>query len=183
MRPIPTGLPATRSKPSISPDLPAVSIRNYRAGNSSGFSLRAHSARSGNRSSTASPPSCSWTNRVSSLDIRHQLTIMRLARNFCQRGGGVIAIMHDLNLTAMFADQMVMMKAGCVKAAGHPREVMTDEVMEAVFGCAMRGQCNTGRQHPLRPAAYGGLTRDGITYPPLSGEADPQTPPWRRTGR
>ncbi|WP_421872198.1 heme ABC transporter ATP-binding protein [Pararhizobium sp.] len=75
---------------------------------------------------------------VSSLDIRHQLTIMRLARNFCQRGGGVIAIMHDLNLTAMFADQMVMMKAGCVKAAGHPREVMTDEVMEAVFGCAMR---------------------------------------------
>ncbi|WP_276120608.1 heme ABC transporter ATP-binding protein [Pararhizobium qamdonense] len=75
---------------------------------------------------------------VSSLDIRHQLTIMRLARNFCERGGGVIAIMHDLNLTAMFADQMVMMKAGRVKAAGHPREVMTDEVMEAVFGCAMR---------------------------------------------
>ena len=75
---------------------------------------------------------------VSSLDIRHQLTIMRLARNFCARGGGVIAVMHDLNLTAMFADRMIMMKSGRVRAAGHPNEVMTDGVMEAVFGCAMR---------------------------------------------
>ncbi|MBW9062857.1 heme ABC transporter ATP-binding protein [Rhizobium herbae] len=75
---------------------------------------------------------------VSSLDIRHQLTIMRLARNFCARGGGVVAVMHDLNLTAMFADRMIMMKSGRVRAAGHPNEVMTDGVMEAVFGCAMR---------------------------------------------
>ncbi len=75
---------------------------------------------------------------VSSLDIRHQLTIMRLARDFCSRGGGVIAIMHDLNLTAMFADRMIMMKTGRVHAAGSPQEVMTDEIMEAVFGCAMR---------------------------------------------
>lgn len=75
---------------------------------------------------------------VSSLDIRHQLTIMRLARSFCGRGGGVIAIMHDLNLTAMFADHMVMMKNGRVHAAGSPQEVMTDAVMENVFGCHMR---------------------------------------------
>jgi len=75
---------------------------------------------------------------VSSLDIRHQLTIMRLARDFCLRGGGVIAVMHDLNLTAMFADRMILMKGGRVRAAGSPQEVMTDEIMEAVFGCAMR---------------------------------------------
>jgi iron complex transport system ATP-binding protein len=75
---------------------------------------------------------------VSSLDIRHQLTIMRLARDFCTRGGGVIAIMHDLNLTAMFADRMIMMKSGRVRAAGRPDAVMTDTIMEAVFGCAMR---------------------------------------------
>jgi iron complex transport system ATP-binding protein len=75
---------------------------------------------------------------VSSLDIRHQLTIMKLARDFCSRGGGVVAIMHDLNLTAMFADQMVMMRSGRVEAAGSPKDVMTDEVMESVFGCPMR---------------------------------------------
>lgn len=75
---------------------------------------------------------------VSALDIRHQLAIMQLAKDFCTRGGGVIAIMHDLNLTAMFADRMVMMKAGRVEAAGPPREVMTDAVMQRVFGCSMR---------------------------------------------
>ncbi|WQO64805.1 heme ABC transporter ATP-binding protein [Sinorhizobium medicae] len=75
---------------------------------------------------------------VSSLDIRHQLTIMRLARQFCAEGGGVIAVMHDLNLTSMFADQIIMMKAGRIRARGAPKDVLTDETMEAVFGCRMR---------------------------------------------
>ena len=75
---------------------------------------------------------------VSSLDIRHQLTIMRLAADYCRRGGGVVAIMHDLNLTAMFADQVVMMKEGRVVAAGAPQAIMTDGMMETVFGCPMR---------------------------------------------
>lgn len=75
---------------------------------------------------------------VSALDIRHQLTIMTLARRYCAAGGGVIAVMHDLNLTAMFADHMVMMKSGRIEHAGPPAEVMTDDAMEAVFGCRMR---------------------------------------------
>ena len=75
---------------------------------------------------------------VSALDIRHQLTIMQLARRYCENGGGVIAVMHDLNLTAMFADHMVMMKAGRIERAGRPADVMTDDAMETVFGCRMR---------------------------------------------
>jgi iron complex transport system ATP-binding protein len=75
---------------------------------------------------------------VSSLDISHQLTIMTLARNFCQRGGGVIAVMHDLNLTALYADQMVLLKAGRLAAAGRVKEVLTDAHLESVFGCPLR---------------------------------------------
>ncbi len=75
---------------------------------------------------------------VSSLDISHQLTIMRLARNFCERGGGVIAVMHDLNLTALFADRIVLMKSGRLAASGTVREVLTDERMQSVFGCPLR---------------------------------------------
>ncbi|MBD9373306.1 heme ABC transporter ATP-binding protein [Rhizobium sp. ARZ01] len=75
---------------------------------------------------------------VSSLDIRHQLAIMRLARSYCEQGGGVIAVMHDLNLTAMFADQMIMMRKGRAVVAGAPADVLTDETMEDVFGCRMR---------------------------------------------
>ncbi|TCU14314.1 heme ABC transporter ATP-binding protein [Rhizobium sullae] len=75
---------------------------------------------------------------VSSLDISHQLTIMSLARKFCDAGGGVIAVMHDLNLTALFADQIVLMEGGRLAAAGSVREVLTDERMQSVFGCRLR---------------------------------------------
>lgn len=75
---------------------------------------------------------------VSSLDISHQLTIMKLARDFCERGGGVIAVMHDLNLTALFADRMVLMKGGELSATGTVTDVLTDEHMLSVFGCPLR---------------------------------------------
>lgn len=86
---------------------------------------------------------------VSSLDIRHQLTIMRLARRFCEQGGGVIAVMHDLNLTAMFADQTVMMKSGRIRASGVPRDVLTDENMETVFGYRMQVSVAPARDVPF----------------------------------
>lgn len=75
---------------------------------------------------------------VSSLDISHQLTIMGFARKFCNAGGGVIAVMHDLNLTALFADQIVLMKAGGLAAVGGVSDVLTDERMQSVFGCPLR---------------------------------------------
>ena len=75
---------------------------------------------------------------VSSLDIKHQLIIMNLARDFAVRGGGVVAILHDLNLTAMFADRIVMMHGGRAEAVGTPSEVLVDERISRVFECGLR---------------------------------------------
>lgn len=75
---------------------------------------------------------------VSSLDIKHQLVIMRIARDFAARGGGVVAILHDLNLTSMFADAVTVMSRGRVAAAGTPQGVFTDEMIERVFECRLR---------------------------------------------
>ncbi|MBL8584848.1 MAG: heme ABC transporter ATP-binding protein [Rhizobiaceae bacterium] len=75
---------------------------------------------------------------VSSLDIRHQLVIMDIAREFAAAGGGVVAILHDLNLTAMVADHVVVMHDGRVAAAGQAVDVMRDEVLARVFGCELR---------------------------------------------
>lgn len=58
---------------------------------------------------------------VSSLDIKHQLIIMNIARDFARRGGGVIAILHDLNLTAMYADRIFVMHRGRLAADVHRR--------------------------------------------------------------
>ena len=75
---------------------------------------------------------------VSSLDIRHQLVIMRIARDFAAAGGGVIAVLHDLNLTAMFADQVTVVRQGQVAAWGTPSKVLRDDLINTVFGCALR---------------------------------------------
>jgi iron complex transport system ATP-binding protein len=70
---------------------------------------------------------------VSSLDIKHQLAIMAVARDFADRGGGVIAILHDLNLAAMFADRVVLMRHGRIVANGIPAQTISADAVAAVF--------------------------------------------------
>ncbi|WP_417433686.1 heme ABC transporter ATP-binding protein [Hoeflea sp.] len=74
---------------------------------------------------------------ISSLDIKHQLQIMQIAQRYANAGGGVIAILHDLNLTAHFADHVVLMSQGRVHASGAPQEVLTPSNLETVYGCPM----------------------------------------------
>jgi iron complex transport system ATP-binding protein len=75
---------------------------------------------------------------VSSLDIRHQLGIMDIARDFSRRGGGVVAILHDLNLAALYAERIYMMHGGRLAAAGAPAHVLNDPMLEKVFGCRLK---------------------------------------------
>lgn len=75
---------------------------------------------------------------VSSLDIKHQLVIMKIARDFAARGGGVVAILHDLNLTSMFADHVTVMSRGSSVASGGPGEVFTDDLIHRVFECRLK---------------------------------------------
>lgn len=75
---------------------------------------------------------------VASLDIAHQLQVMQLAKDFAMSGGGVLAVMHDLNLTAMFADQVIIMSEGRILKAGQPAMVMTDAFLSDAYGCDLK---------------------------------------------
>lgn len=75
---------------------------------------------------------------VSSLDIAHQLQVMEIARDFARGGGGVLAVMHDLNLTALFADRIAVLAEGQLVAFGTPAEVLTDDTLSRAYGCALR---------------------------------------------
>jgi iron complex transport system ATP-binding protein len=70
---------------------------------------------------------------TSSLDIRHQLQALSLVRDFARQGGGVLAILHDLNLAAAFADHVVVLHQGRVHSQGAPRDVITDDLLSSVF--------------------------------------------------
>lgn len=75
---------------------------------------------------------------VSSLDIGHQLMVMQLAEDYAKAGGGVIAVMHDLNLTAMFANNIVLINRGKVMGHGRPTTVLTCENLSVAYGCKLR---------------------------------------------
>ena len=86
---------------------------------------------------------------VASLDIGHQIEVMDLMQDYAARGGGVIAVMHDLNLTALYARSVTMLAQGRVMAQGTPSEVLTDDILSRAYGCALR--VNTA---PAPPATF-----------------------------
>lgn len=72
---------------------------------------------------------------VASLDIHHQLIVMDIARNFVEAGGGVIAILHDLNLASHYSDRIVLLDKGSIVDEGTPKEVLTDDNLRQVYSC------------------------------------------------
>ncbi len=75
---------------------------------------------------------------VASLDIGDQPMVMNIARSYADVGGGVVAVMHDLNLTAMFADPVVLLGEGQILGTGHPAEILTDALLSRAHHCALR---------------------------------------------
>ncbi|MCK7627750.1 ABC transporter ATP-binding protein [Streptomyces sp. RS10V-4] len=69
------------------------------------------------------------------LDIAHQVEVLDLVRRLNRdRGRTVVAVLHDLNQAARYADHLVAMKAGRIVARGRPGEVVTAALVEEVFG-------------------------------------------------
>ncbi len=71
---------------------------------------------------------------TSSLDLAYQHQVLRLARDLGQNNVGVLAVLHDLNLGAQYADRLLMLADGGVLAYGSPREVLQPETIFRAFG-------------------------------------------------
>lgn len=71
---------------------------------------------------------------TASLDMHHSITIMeKIKTRVEQTGITVIAVMHDLNLAAQYCDELVFMKNGNLVEAGKASDVMTSDLLEAVY--------------------------------------------------
>jgi len=75
---------------------------------------------------------------VASLDIRYQLALLDAAREIARTGVAVLAILHDLNLAAAYADELIVMQSGKIVAAGDPANVMAGGLIADVFGVDLR---------------------------------------------
>ncbi len=83
------------------------------------------------------------------LDPRHQHDVLRIARELCQDGGTVLAILHDLNLALTYADHLGVMAAGRLHAFGPPDEILSAELLEAVFALPFRRVALPWTERPL----------------------------------
>lgn len=72
---------------------------------------------------------------VSSLDPAHQHQLLGEARRLAAAGHAVLAILHDLNLTAQYADEVALLAAGRLTASGPAAQIMHPAVLSDLYGC------------------------------------------------
>jgi len=67
------------------------------------------------------------------LDVAHEMAAFELLHQLAGEGLAVLLVSHQLNLVARFADEMVLLHAGRIAAAGAPDDVMQAGVLERVY--------------------------------------------------
>ena len=73
------------------------------------------------------------------LDARHAVSVGELVREEVDRRGiACVAVLHDLAAAARWADRVVLLAGGKVRADGPPAEVLKPELLEAVFEIPIR---------------------------------------------
>ncbi|HEX5334160.1 MAG TPA: ATP-binding cassette domain-containing protein [Cellulomonas sp.] len=65
------------------------------------------------------------------LDISAQLHLLTFVRDL---GITTVAALHDLNLAAAFCEHVLVLSDGRLAAAGHPRDVLTPQLLRDVYG-------------------------------------------------
>lgn len=82
---------------------------------------------------------------TSALDLRHQALVMGTARMLAQQGRIVIAVLHDLNLAARWADALIVLRRGSLYTSGSPAQTLTPAMLAEVYGVQARVQsCSQG---------------------------------------
>jgi len=71
------------------------------------------------------------------LDIGHQIQLMdRIGEWRRETGMTVVAVLHDLNLAALYCDRLLLLHQGKVVEIGAPQELLRAELIREVYGIA-----------------------------------------------
>jgi iron complex transport system ATP-binding protein len=90
------------------------------------------------------------------LDLKHQIQVFELLlRLNRERGLTIVAALHDLNLAALFFPRLVMLCNGQIHRDGAPEEVLTDKIIQDVYGIRVRIEHDSATKKPqlfIRPS-------------------------------
>jgi len=75
---------------------------------------------------------------TASLDIAHQIRVMDLMEKLKEeRGVTIVMVSHDVNLAAMYGQNLLLLKEGQIVSSGFPEKVLTYETLEHAYGCTL----------------------------------------------
>ena len=78
------------------------------------------------------------------LDIKYQLQFMQIVK---RSGHTVISAIHDLNIAAKYCDTLYVLQDGRIRAYGAPDDILTEELIEEVYGVRTTIMHNAGSLH------------------------------------
>ena len=80
------------------------------------------------------------------LDIRYQLQILKLIRRLNREFGiTIVMVLHDINQSLYYSDEIIAMKGGKIIAQGLPEEVITSELVREVYDVDLSIQSVDGK--------------------------------------
>ncbi|WP_409561424.1 heme ABC transporter ATP-binding protein [Hyphomicrobium sp. MC8b] len=90
---------------------------------------------------------------TASLDLKHQGDVLSLIKKQAQSGRAVLLVIHDLNLAAAFADDVVLMADGRIVGRGTPDDILNEELLSHTFGCRLQIEASRDGRRLVLPAA------------------------------
>ena len=70
---------------------------------------------------------------TSALDLRHQHSTLALAKALAKQGATVVAVLHDLNLAAQYADRLMILNQGKIIRDATPKDALKSDIIEQVY--------------------------------------------------
>ena len=71
---------------------------------------------------------------LNNLDINYQQEFLQIAKTFKNENTVLIAVMHDINLAIQHADKLVFFKDGEMVAQGSTKQILSEALIQKVFG-------------------------------------------------
>lgn len=86
---------------------------------------------------------------LNNLDVKYQYQLLEQLVHYSKLGHLVIIVMHDLNLAAQYADQVLLLQEGVLKKSGSPEEVLQANLLEEAYQLPVKVDSNPYHNCPM----------------------------------
>ena len=92
---------------------------------------------------------------TSALDLGHQIEVLELIRRLSSQGKTIVMVIHDLPSACRYSDHIIAMHRGSIIAEGKPSDIVTEALVEQLYGvrCTLLSEPGTGAPLIINPVS------------------------------